>query len=185
LLQDRADKEKPLEPSKNRRLITLALLRSLATTTVIVALYYVLPLDHAKILSTWIPLIVGLAVLMGVTAWEVRAIINARYPVVRAIEALAITAPAFLLLFAANYYIMAQRDPATFTEHLTRTDALYFTVTTFSTVGYGDIAPVSEYSRLVATVQMILDLLILGLGIRVLIDAVQVARQRPSPGSPS
>jgi voltage-gated potassium channel len=146
-------------------------------------LYYLLPLDHLKSLPTWIPLIIGLAVLVAVAAWQVRAIINAKYPFVRAAQALAIIAPAFLLLFAANYFIMAERDPTTFTQHLTRTDALYFTVTTFSTVGYGDITPVGDYSRLVVTVQMILDLLILGLGIRILIDAVQLARQRPSPDS--
>ena len=63
--------------------------------------------------------------------------------------------------------------------------ALYFTVTTFSTVGYGDITAASEAARLLVTVQMILDLLALGLGIRVFIGAVQLARQaRPGPGRP-
>jgi voltage-gated potassium channel len=56
-------------------------------------------------------------------------------------------------------------------------------------VGYGDISAVSESARLVVTVQMILDLLLLGLGIRVFIGAVQRGRQRaqpdpPDPGSP-
>ena len=65
---------------------------------------------------------------------------------------------------------MAQASPANFSTHsLTRTVSLYFTVTTFSTVGYGDITAASQAARLVVTAQMILDLLVLGLGIRVFI----------------
>ena len=86
-------------------------------------------------------------------------------------------------MFAAAYYLMAKTSPASFSDHLTRTDALYFTVTTFSTVGYGDITAVSQSARLMVTAQMILDLLILGLGIRVFIGAVQRGRQRPQPDS--
>src|SRR5208282_4777456 len=69
---------------------------------------------------------------------------------------------------------------------LTRTDSLYFTVTTFSTVGFGDITATSQAARLVVTVQMILDLLVLGLGIRVFIGAVQLAREEhPDPAGPA
>lgn len=108
----------------------------------------------------------------------------------RAIEALASTVPLFLLLFAAIYVTMAQASPANFSTHrLTRTDALYFTVTTFSTVGYGDITAVSQSARLVVTAQMILDLLVLGLGIRVFVGAVQRGRQQApaatGPGTPT
>jgi voltage-gated potassium channel Kch len=93
-----------------------------------------------------------------------------------------------LLLFAAGYFLMAKTSPASFTHHLTRTDALYFTVTTFSTVGYGDITRASESARLVVTVQIILDLLILGLGIRVFTQAVNLGRARrnnPDSSQPS
>jgi hypothetical protein len=65
---------------------------------------------------------------------------------------------------------------------LTRTDALYFTVTVFSTVGFGDIAPKSEVARVVLIVQMLGDLAVLGAGIRILLGAVQRGRQRPGTG---
>jgi voltage-gated potassium channel len=114
----------------------------------------------------------------------VRAIISARHPAVRAVEALASTVPLFLLLFASAYFTMAGTNPASFSTHsLTRTDALYFTVTTFSTVGFGDITAVSQSARLVVTAQMLLDLLALGLGIRVFTGAVQLARQQPRPAT--
>ena len=175
-----------LAPAKRRQLMAWALLRSLATAVVLVALYYLLPLDHIPSVPLGVLLAIGLVILLAVASWQVRSIIGAKHPTVRAIGALATTVPVFLLLFAATYFLIAKTSPASFTDHLTRTDALYFTVTTFSTVGYGDISAVSESARLVVTTQMILDLLILGLGIRVFIGAVQRGRQRaqPDPADP-
>jgi hypothetical protein len=144
-------------PAKRRRLIVWALLRSLAATVVLVALYYLLPLDRIPRVPLGVIVAIGLAVLAAVTIWQVRSIISARYPAVRAVEALAAAVPLFLLLFASTYYVMARTSPASFAHQLTRTDALYFTVTTFSTVGYGDIAPATQSARLVVTSQIILD----------------------------
>ncbi|MGO8982823.1 MAG: potassium channel family protein, partial [Streptosporangiaceae bacterium] len=61
---------------------------------------------------------------------------------------------------------------------LTKTDALYFTVTVFSTVGFGDITPKSEAARVVLIVQMLGDIAILGAGARILLGAVRRGRQR-------
>jgi len=114
-------------------------------------LYYLLPLDH--ITNVPLTLVGGLLILLAVTVWQ-RAIIRARYPALRAVEALATTVPLFLLLFASAYFTMATTSPANFSTHsLTRTDALYLTATTFSTVGFGDITAVSQSARLVVTAQ--------------------------------
>ena len=78
---------------------------------------------------------------------------------------------------------MAGADPSNFNvETLTRTDSLYFTVTIFATVGFGDISAASEAARILVTVQMILDLIVLGLGIRIFVSAVEVGRQKASNG---
>ena len=86
--------------------------------------------------------------------------------------------PLFLLMFATAYFLMGRNDPADFTEPLTRSDALYFTVTVFSTVGFGDVSPKGETTRLVVTGQMILDLVFLGVGIRTILGAVQKSKER-------
>jgi voltage-gated potassium channel len=150
---------------------------------VLVALYYLLPLNHVGRLPLWVPLVAGLAVLLAAASWQVRAIADARYPAVRAVEALAATVPLFILLFATAYYLMARSGQGNFHHLATRTDALYFTVTTLSTVGFGDITPASQSARLVVTVQIILDLLVLGLGLRIVFGAVQQGRQRARDGS--
>ena len=166
--------------ARRRRDIGLGMLRALATATVLVALYYLVPLDRLANVSLAFTLVAGLLILTAVAAWQVRAVLRARYPGVRAAVGLAATVPLFLLLFASAYYVMARGTPGSLSQHLTRTDALYFTVTTFTTVGFGDITATSQTARLVVTVQMILDLLVLGLGIRVFIGAVKRAREAQS-----
>ena len=168
--------------AKRRRQAGLGVLRGLVSTVALVALYYVLPLDHLRSVPLWVILVTGLLILFAISAWQLHAVLRARYPAVRAIEALAITVPLFLLLFASAYFVMEHGSPGSFSHSLTRTDALYFTVTTFSTVGYGDITATSQTARVVVTVQMLLDLLALGLGIRAFVGAVQLARQS-SPGT--
>jgi hypothetical protein len=168
---------------RRRRLIGLAAFRSLAATIVLVVLYYVLPLDHTNNVPAI--LTVGLVILAVGIVWQLRVISRAAHPGLRAVEALATTLPLFLLLFASAYFVMARSSPANFSTHsLTRTDALYFTVTVFSTVGFGDISAASQTARVVVIVQMLLDLLALGLVVRAFVSAVQSARQQAAPDVP-
>ena len=129
----------------------------------------------------WLTLAVGLLALAAVATLQVRAVVRARRPALKAVEALATTAPLFLLLFAAAYVLMAAADASNFNvETLTRTDSIYFTITIFATVGFGDITAASEAARILVTAQMILDLIVLGLGIRILVGAVEVGRRKPA-----
>ncbi|MFG1622646.1 potassium channel family protein [Kribbella sp. NPDC049227] len=160
-------------PARTRRRLALAsLLRSLLVSVIIVAGYFLLPmrLDGAAAI---VALFGGLAVVALLLAWQIREIARSPYPRVRAIGSLATSVPLFLAVFAMTYYLMGRTQPANFNESLNRLDAMYFTVTVFATVGFGDIVPVSSGARVVATVQMLGDLLIVGLVARTLIGAVQ------------
>ncbi|MGH3482190.1 MAG: hypothetical protein ACRDPQ_03045, partial [Nocardioidaceae bacterium] len=57
-----------LEPARRRRLVTLALLRSLAATLMLVALYYLLPLNRLTRVPLEVLLAVGVLVLVAVSA---------------------------------------------------------------------------------------------------------------------
>ena len=158
--------------------IVRSFLRAAGSSAVLVTIYYLLPLDHTAQWLAVMMLAIGLAVLIGLVAYQVRAISGSRYPGLRALEALAVTVPLFLLLFASTYMVMAALSARSFSQPLNHTDALYFTVTVFATVGFGDITPTAGVARLVVTGQMIVDLIILGLGARVILGAVSRGRQR-------
>jgi voltage-gated potassium channel len=154
------------------RMAAWGVLRIIASAAALVTLYYQLPLDRSP---TWaaVTLSVGLVLFIALVGLQARSIVRSPFPGLRAIEALATSVPLFLLLFASTYYVMARSSASNFTAPLTRTDALYFTVTVFSTVGFGDITARSETARLVVTGQMIADLIVLGLGIKIIIGAVK------------
>ena len=167
-----------LPPAKRRRLIIRAVLRGVLVTAALVVLYYELPLDRPWGSDTAVRLLIGLLVFVGITVWQVRAITGSRYPGLRAAEALGLIIPLYLLLFASTYFVMERAAAASFTQPLTRTDALYFSVTVFTTVGFGDIAAKSETARVVLIVQMLADLALLGAGARVPLGAVRRGQQR-------
>lgn len=161
---------------ERRRFLAITVGRALLATTVVLALYYVLPLDRLKDQTIFLGLAIELIVLAAVVSWQVRRVLNSRTPLLVAIDALALSVPLFLIVFAAMYVGISSNDPSNFnTGTLTKTDALYFTVTVFATVGFGDITATSQFGRILVTVQMLLDLVVLGLLIRVFYGAVQEA----------
>lgn len=60
--------------------------------------------------------------------------------------------------FALVFYSLAVGSPGEFSGLHTRTDALYFTVVTITTIGYGDIHPVGQIARLVVVAVILFDL---------------------------
>ena len=160
-------------------------LRAAGSTVALVALYYLLPLNTSVTWFAATMLVTGLVALVVLVIFQVRWIIGSPFPGLRAVEALATSIPLFLLLFAGVYVVLDTDSAGNFSQHLTRTDALYFTVTVFATVGFGDITATTETARLVVTVQMIADLIVIGLGLKVIMGAVTRGRQqRPADASP-
>jgi voltage-gated potassium channel len=160
--------------------ITGSGLRAVGSVVAFVTVYYLLPLDTAHRLLAITILVVGLLLLVVLIVHSVRSILRSPFPGLSAIEALALTVPLFLVLFAGGYVVMDRIAPASFNETMTHTDALYFTVTVFSTVGFGDIIARTEAARLVVTIQMILDLVIIGVAIQAIVGAARQGRERQS-----
>ena len=158
-------------------MITRGVLRIVGSAAVLVVLYYLLPLDRFSTPAAATILVIGLAVFIALVALQARAILRSPFPGLRAIEALATSVPFFLLLFAGSYVAMSAMSASNFDGRLTHTDGLYFTVTVFSTVGFGDITAKTQAARLVVTGQMIADLVILGLAIKIIVGAVSRRRQ--------
>ncbi|MGM1061416.1 ion channel [Saccharothrix sp. Mg75] len=120
----------------------------------------------------------GVAVVALVIAWQVRGIGRSDHPVRRGVQALVLVAGLFVLVFAGCYHLLSAADRAAFTEPLDRVDAVYFAVTVFATVGFGDIAPVTTTARVVVTAQMCGDVLLVGGVARLVVHAVRTRRRQ-------
>ncbi|MGY1745466.1 potassium channel family protein [Blastococcus sp. SYSU D00695] len=169
----------PLEPpAPGRRAVTVALGRTVLTSLAVLALYAVLPLDGSFDGRTWLLLAAGLVATGLIASWQVRAIMRAPHPALRAVEAAGLSLPLFLVLFAAAYVVLSASTDHAFTEPVDRVDGLYFVVTVFATVGFGDIAPVSSTARVLTTIQMVGDLVLVGLVLRAFLGAVDRGRRR-------
>src|SRR5262249_30796694 len=111
-------------------------------------------------------------------AFQVRKIVNDPAPRLRAIETLGIAVPSFIVIFAVAYVALAQSNPASFSQPMSRLTAVYFTVTVLSTVGFGDVVARTDAARVFVTVQMLLDLILIGVVVKVILGATRLGLQR-------
>ena len=162
-----------------RRELVASGLRAALSTGVLLAAYYVLPIASGRVhhhptlvdVGTLLRLGVAFAIFITVLIIEIRAITKAKHPMLRAGVAMAVVIPLFLLFFAWIYLTMSNTNPATFHGAMDRTTALYFAVTIFSTVGFGDITPHTDLARVTTTVQMLADLAVVAIVIRLILGA--------------
>nr|WSY52055.1 potassium channel family protein [Streptomyces sp. NBC_00886] len=167
----------------SRRRLLLSVARSSMTVVLSVVVYYLVPLDQGLDIGTAIGLAVSLTLFAGVVAWQVRTITRSDYPRLRAIETLATAGPIFLIIFSAAYVLLSKNQADSLSETLGRTDALYFTVTVFTTVGFGDITPVTGTARVLTMAQMLADVVLVGMVARILLGAVRIAEDTRSADS--
>ena len=155
----------------------LAVLRSAAIIVLAWALilgaFFVLPIGRQSGLREVVRIGADIALIGALVAWQIRRISVAELPELRAAEALGIVVAVFLVAFSAIYLSMSHHGVANFTQPLDQTRALYFTITVFSTVGFGDITPRTDPARLIVAAQMLLDLALIGAGVRLILNVAK------------
>jgi voltage-gated potassium channel len=155
--------------------------REVVGTTIAVALtwallfgiYYVVPFTDRTAGASLVRLVVAIAAFAAVLAWQLRRVLHADRPGLRAVQALGGAIPLFLLTFAALYLSLSEGLTTQFSEPLNHTGALYLAITVFSTVGFGDITPQSDVARIATSIQMLLDLVVIGVVVRLLTTAAK------------
>jgi voltage-gated potassium channel len=167
-----------LSPHDRRPVLVGTLARLIVTTALFIALYALVPIEGVTTRDTVVRLVIVLIALPLVFTWQVYSIKSARYPDLRATEAVIAAVTIFVILFALLYLGMAVSDARNFSQPLDRVSAIYFTVTVLSTVGFGDIAAASDASRVLVTIQMLLDLAIIAIVVRVFFAAAHTSEGR-------
>jgi len=139
--------------------------------------YFVAPLDHelGVVLAAGI-LVALLVALVPLTLRHALRIEVSLNPLRDAVEALISLLALLIFGFSTVHYTIANNYDAQYQGLDTKIDGLYFTMTVISTVGFGDITAVGQAARVVVTVQMLFDLLFLGLAIRMIGQVVSQRR---------
>jgi len=145
--------------------------RAFATAAALLLIYFIVPIERHPGAGIALRLGIGMAAFVGVLALEVSLISTHDQPILRAAVAMATIIPLFLVVFAWIYLTMARSDPHSFGTPLDRVGALYFTVSVFSTVGFGDITAKTDAARVVVTFQMLADMVVVAVVIRLILGA--------------
>jgi hypothetical protein len=164
-------------------------LRFLARTTSMVVLlttaYYIWPsrspIEDLSAAARLAGVVVSLLLVALVARAQLRAIRRAPR-LVTSVEALLTSLYFLVVVFATVYYRVATSTDQ-FAGLQTKTDGLYFTVTVFSTVGFGDIHAAGTAARAMVTVQMLFSLMYIGTAIR-LLGGVRSQQAAPPPAAP-
>lgn len=174
----------PAPPAKGRFHLLTQILQNALTLGGALLFYYFVPIGHEEHpIWRWAVFVVGLGVLILLIVRQMgRQLAAGSDPGVRVRSLIALLYPV-VVLFALTYYIIQTTDPAQFVDLATRTDALYYTVITLGTVGYGDVHAVGQFARIISMIQVAFDLVVIGALIAVATSRFQVvprpARIRP------
>jgi voltage-gated potassium channel Kch len=79
-----------------------------------------------------------------------------------------------MVMFAFTYFSLAIHGHQQMAGIHTRVDALYFSATTMTTVGYGDVHPIGQVARVITTFQLIFDVVFIAAFVRLLTSVARV-----------
>ena len=152
------------------------------------AAFYALPLDRSWLIAALVgPVVV--AALLPVAIRRSRRILNSTRPLVDTARTLILLLTMIVLAFASTYDACSEtHSPGEVRGLETKTDAVYFTVTILSTVGFGDIYPAGQTARAVATLHMVSNLVLVAVSVRLVTwaarrraDGTRLLSEAPTP----
>lgn len=139
------------------------IVRGVLMIIALVVLYFVLPSGSKIGVAGWgVTFGVGLVVLSAVILIVANRMLK-RGVAAKAMGMLCVLTVAVLFFARVDYLLALQ--PGEFAELHTKIDALYFTVSTLATVGFGDVHATGQAARAAVTVQMVFNLVFIGIGI--------------------
>ena len=133
--------------------------------TGLVVVFLVVPVNKER---WWLGIVIGLLIIVGsvpLTVKRINRVGTSHEPYLEAGLAVVMMIALIVIGFASIYAALS-RHGEEFADIHTKLDAVYFTITTLATVGYGDIAPTGQVARAVAIIQMVVDILVIGVAAR-------------------
>jgi hypothetical protein len=151
-----------------RREIGRAVARTVLLLVAVTAAFLLLPwkaldLDDTVLITA--VFFIGLAGAAALIVWQVIAYRDAKMSGRARLQGLLVALYVAVLFFALSYYLMATSNPEAIVGLETRLDALYFSLTIVSTVGFGDVHAVDQAARAVVSLQLVFDLMFVSLAV--------------------
>ena len=151
----------------------------------VVLVYFLAPVSRELERGTLIRILLSLLVLALLVVGVVRQLRLHLDDQDRRVDGLIVSIVVVMTVFSFSYFTLQQRDPTQFAQMETRLDALYFTATTASSVGYGDVHAVGQVARAMVLVQIVFNVVFIGTAVALLssrIRAVASARAEARAG---
>lgn len=142
------------------------IMRSVAVLTSALLIYYGLPLRAIRAVPDVVGLVmfaVGVVGLVWLLLHQIRRLSARPDETGNRVQGLLSLIYLVVIVFALAYYLIELQAPGQFEGLETRTDSLYYTVVTLGTVGYGDVHAAGQVARIVTMVQVMFDLVVIGL----------------------
>jgi voltage-gated potassium channel len=139
-----------------------------------VAAYYAVPVEPLSSASLAVRAAVTV-LLVGLVVWLIgrEVLREVRVPAAETrLARLLQIVVAGVLLFAVVDFLVATLSPGQFVGLATRTDALYFALTTLTTVGFGDVHAEGQFARGLVIVQMLFNIIVLAAAVQALAHGV-------------
>lgn len=137
--------------------------------------YYLVPLRLVRAADEWVQAaaaVVALAVLVAAFSQQLGRQLRADGRTDVRLETLFNLLIVTVLAFSLAYLVLADHD-GQFVGLETRTDAVYFTLSILSTVGFGDVHAVGQAARAAVSGQILFNLVYVGAAVAVLGSAIQ------------
>jgi hypothetical protein len=144
------------------------LVQVIGLSVLAIGAYFVIPLDGEP--AVWLAGLMVAGVIGGMLPLAIgRAahVLESDHPFVVAVASLAQFITMLVVSFSTVYYVLGVRYDDQVSGIATKIDALYFTVVTLSTVGFGDITATGQAARAVVTVNILANVALLAVALRV------------------
>jgi voltage-gated potassium channel len=136
--------------------------RPVLTLVGVLVVYYALPVDFAGspgvVILNFVLTFAGL----GLIGWTMISELGhlRRGEESRSTPVLAMLIGLLVMCFSLAFFLLERLSPGQITDLHTRTDALYFTLSTMATVGYGDIHAQGQAARALVSAVIAFDVVV-------------------------
>jgi uncharacterized membrane protein len=157
--------------------VVLRAARLVALVVLLLVAYFLVPVEPQLHPDTLVRVVLIVVVLSALGAGMTRLLRLHAEDEERRVEGLVLGIVVVVVVFAFAFYALEHHSPGQVAGLHTRIDALYFTVSTLSTVGYGDVHAVGQAARALVVLQVVFDLVFVAAAVGLLASHLRAQAQ--------